>query len=192
MRQCRRQGSGCLGCEGVVMMPIKLWVVAGNANSGKSMTIGHLMGNFGKGPDGLKSGTTVGPREIPSRGGGYLNVFGRRQSLQEAKKTVADAIRIFESQARSESRKSPTIVLQSFNVLLALRTDRINKLPPAYEYLTRFIDRGWQLERLAILSPTPADRAVYRRFGTPTCYLDKRDVDRLQMIGRVRDHFGWA
>jgi hypothetical protein len=174
------------------MTPIRLWVVVGGPNSGKSMTIGHLMGSFGRGPDGLKPGKTVGPKDIPLSGGGYLYVLGRRQSLQEANKSVTDAIKIFESLSRSDSRKRPVIAAQYFNVLLALRTDRINGLPPAYEYLTQFIKRHWRLESLVVLSPTSSDRPVYRRFGVPTCYLDKEDVDRLQMIGRVRAHFGWA
>lgn len=175
------------------MKNIRIWVVVGSADSGKSMTIGHLMGSFGRGPDGLKPGKTVGPREIPLSGGGYLYVLGRRQSLQEANKSADDAIKIFEAQARSAAAKPPMITSQHFNILLALRTDRINSLPPAYEYLTKFINRGWQLESLVVLCPTSSDVLTYRRFGVPTCYLDKNyDIDRLQMVGHVRAHFGWA
>lgn len=150
------------------------------------------MGSFGKGPDGLKPGKTVGPKEVPLMSGGYLYVLGRRQSLQEANKSVAAAVKMFQPEMRGNARKASAITSQYFNILFALRTDRINGLPLAHEYLTQFIKRGWKLESLVVLSPTRSDLAVYRRFGVPTCYLDKNDVDRLQMIGRVRVHFGWA
>jgi len=77
--------------------------------------------------------------------------------------------------------------------LLALRTDRVRGLPTADEYLSHFVAKGWLIEALALLSPTSRDEHVYKLFGAPTCYVyDSTDLDIGQMVGQVRNHFGWA
>jgi hypothetical protein len=112
------------------MTVIRLWAVLGAGGVGKSTTVGHLAGDFGKGQNGLRRGRGGGLREIRLRGGGYLTIHPRRQSLQEARKTAVDSVRLIVNQGAGTQR---TANIQSayFNVLLALRTDRVGHLPPA-------------------------------------------------------------
>jgi hypothetical protein len=172
-------------------MPIiRLWAVLGAGSVGKSTTVGHLAGDFGKGQNGLRRGRGGGFKETLLRGGGYLTVHPRRQSLQEANKTPEEAVRIVQNQIAH----TPTGIRSGyFNILLALRTDRFRGLPTADHYLSYFVARNWHIEALALLSPTTKDERVYRFFGAPTCYVYRsREISILDMVGQVRNHFGWA
>lgn len=176
------------------MKKIRLWAVLGEGGVGKSTTVGHLMGHFGKGKNGVTPGGGGGPRDVLLRGGGYLTVVGRRQSLQEGNKTPEAALKIIVTQYDRDQRRSPAISSAYFNVLLALRTDRLSAgLPAAHHYLSYFISKGWQLESLAMLGPSLPEERPYKRFGVPTAYIyDPWDFEISQMVGMVRNHFGWA
>lgn len=174
-------------------MPIiRVWAVLGAGGVGKSTTVGHLAGNFGRGQNGLRRGRGGGLKEILLRGGGYLTIHPRRQSLQEAGKTLEKSLKIIKSES---GRAQPNANIHSayFNVLLALRTDQVGELPTANVYLSYFVDHGWQIESLALLSPTRNDERTYRHFGVPTCYVyDSKEIDINDMVGQVRNHFGWS
>ena len=154
------------------MAIVRLWAVLGAGGVGKSTTVGHLAGDFGPGPTGLRRGRGGGLREIPLRGGGYLTIHPRRQSLQEARKTPEKSVGIITSQAaRIDHQKG--IRSAHFNVLLALRTDQTKNLPPAEDYLSHFLTRGWQIVSLALLSPNKRDKRTYPLFGAPICYINE-------------------
>ena len=184
---------GCLGCEELAMTIIRLWAVLGEGGVGKSTTIGHLAGDFGKGVNGLRRGRGGGLREILLRGGGYLTIHPKRISLQEAGKTPQQSVKEIVSES-ARVRRSVKIQSGYFNVLLALRTDRFRGRPRADDYLSHFVAQHWQIESLALLSPDRHDERVYRRFGAPTCYVydSNTELTILQMVGQARNHFGWA
>jgi hypothetical protein len=183
---------GYLGCEGE-MAKIRMWAVIGAKGVGKSVTIGHLMGEFGRGENGLKPPSNSGVKEIPLRGGGYLDVLGRRQSLQEAGKPPQEFATRIEAMSRRNDQSNPNIVSQYFNILFALRSDRKNNLPLAEEYLSYLLKRSWHLEKIVLLSPGSREERVFRRFGVPICYIyESNDRDVSDLVGQVRNHFGWA
>lgn len=173
-------------------MKIRIWAILGAGSVGKSTTIGHLIGDFGKGKGGLRPGPG-GVREILLRGGGYLTLFARRTSRQEAKETPQQVIKFIAREARKLERQNPAVTSAYFNVLIALRTDRTNGLPAADVYLSHFVQQDYQIRSIALLSPGTKDERLYRRFGAPVCYVyDSTDIDFGQMVGQVRNHFGWA
>jgi hypothetical protein len=177
---------------GIEMTTIRLWAVLGEGNVGKSTTIGHLVGDFGPGANGLRHGRGGGSPEILLRGGGYLTIHPRRQSLQEAGKSPQQAVREI---TRESSRSQRKLKIRSnyFNVLLALRTDQFRRMPRAHEYLSHFVDQRWQIESLVLFSSADSEERIYRQFGVPICYIDdSRAFPILQMVGRVRNHFCWA
>lgn len=149
------------------MTVIRLWAILGAGSVGKSTTVGHLSGDFGRGANGLRRGRGGGLREILLQGGGYLTIHPRRQSLQEARKTPEESVRVIENQSTPTQRNS-NIQSANFNVLLALRTDRVGGLPAAEDYLSHFVTQGWRIESLALPSPTGRDERLYRHFGAPT------------------------
>lgn len=83
-------------------------------------------------------------------------------------------------------------------MLLAIRTDPINRLPRAYNYLSHFVRSGWSLESLIVLDYEKQKHRLYFDFGAPIFPLvDARKMasDRSQLTvlaGQVRNHFGWA
>jgi hypothetical protein len=155
--------------------------------------VGHLAGDFGASANGLRRGRGGGPRDIPLRGGGYLNIYPRRQSLQEAGKTPQQAAKEI---ARESARVQRRVNIRSgyFNVLLAIRTDRFHGLQRADDYLSYFVSQHWQIESLALLTPDRRDEDVYWRFGAPVCYVYDSNTaySIVQLVGQVRNHFGWA
>jgi len=173
------------------MATIRLWAVLGEGGVGKSTTVGHLAGDFGRGPNGLRRGRGGGLRQILLRGGGYLTIHPRRQSLQEAGKIPPQAVTEIGRES-AKTQKSVRIKSEYFNVLLALRTDSYRGMPRAFEYLSHFVNNGWQIESLVLLRQTDADENIYRRFGVPICYIQSNELTILQMIGHARNHFGWA
>jgi hypothetical protein len=173
------------------MARIRLWAVLGEASVGKSTTVGHLGGEFGKGENGLRRGRGGGVKEIPLRSDGYLQILSRRQSLQEAGKTPEQVAKEIENASARLNQQNPTIESAFFNVLLAIRTDSPRKMKKGEDYLSYFVKRGWLIESLAILSPKSRDEHIYRRFGAPTCYIEySSGLDIIQMVGQVRNHFG--
>src|ERR1700683_1814595 len=62
------------------MAIVRLWAVLGAGGVRKSTTVGHLAGDFGPGPTGLRRGRGGGLREVPLRGGGYLTIHPRKDS----------------------------------------------------------------------------------------------------------------
>jgi hypothetical protein len=173
------------------MPQIRIWAVIGAGNVGKSTTIGHLAGDFGKGQGGLRQ-TLGGKREVLLRGGGYLTVFSWRVSRQDAGQSPDETVKFLKRQSSQFDGDRP-IASACFNVLVALRTDRRGNLPVAAEYLSHFVRQGWIVESLALLSPTDRDEDLYHRFGAPTCYVyGSRDIKIAWMVGQVRNHFGWA
>jgi hypothetical protein len=175
------------------MAQVRIWAILGADSVGKSTTIGHLIGDFGKGRGGLRPGPG-GMRQVLLRGGGYLTVFSRRTSWQEAGEPPEGVVKFIRQQnLQFERRGGRRIVAAYFNVLTALRTDRLGRFPPAEDYLSHFVKQDWHIESLALLSPTDADEGLYHRFGAPTCYVyDSCDIQIGWMVGQVRNHFGWA
>jgi hypothetical protein len=179
--------------RGAAMTVIRLWAVLGGPGVGKSTTVGHLAGDFGRGNNGLRRGRGGGLRDILLRGGGYLTIHPRRQSLQEARKTPDDSVREIANLSARAVRQGGNIHSAHFNVLLALRTDRPGGMPAADDYLSHFVAQDWLIESLALLSPTKRDERVYKLFGAPTCYVyESTALDIGEMVGQVRNHFGWA
>jgi hypothetical protein len=106
---------------------------------------------------------------------------------------VRDAL----SAGRAIQRKRK-IAINHLNLLLAIRTDSMNGLPPAYEYLSHFAKQGWSLESLIILDYNERKHRLYFDFGAPVCSIvDAAEMvhDRSQhqlLVGQARNHFGWA
>jgi hypothetical protein len=174
------------------MTQIRIWGVLGAGGVGKSTTVGHLIGDFGKGKGGLRPGPG-GIRQILLRGGGHLTVFGRRSSWQEAKKTPQQVAQIVKRQCSQISTQNPAITIANFNILMALRTDKFRNFPVATDYLSNFVKLGWHIESLALLSPSDTQARLYSRFGAPVCIVnDSLEIRFGWMVGQVRNHFGWA
>jgi hypothetical protein len=168
---------------------VRLWAVIGGPATGKSTVIGNLISQLGKGP--------VWPRWVPLRGGGYLQIYARRQSLQEAKRSPEKVVSDTKKTA-DKLQKSSGFSIGYLNLLLAIRTDKINGLPPATEYLSYFVKSGWSLESLVILDYDETKHSQYYNFGAPT--LEHYDTSKMVqdksqhhwLLGPVRNHFGWA
>lgn len=166
---------------------VRVWAVIGPGNSGKSSTIGALISQTGRGPGGR--------RDILLRGGGWLVVNARRQSVQEANRDPGREMQRVEDEARTALRARGTFAYH--NVLLALRSDRVNQLPLADEYLREFVQRGWELVSLVLLGE-PDQYERYAHFGVPIAHLPEaaehtaEGLKRNWVFGAVRNHFGWA
>lgn len=168
---------------------VRLWCVLGEGSTGKSTVIGGLISQTGRGPGGF--------RYALLRGGGSIELYVRRQSLQEGKRAPQDVVRDTLRVARAlESRKN--ISIGYLNLLLAIRTDSINGLPRANEYLSHFVRSGWSLESLVVLNYSERKDRIYFDFGAPVRPLIDASTlvrDRSQhhvLVGQVRNHFGWA
>ena len=165
---------------------VRLWAVIGPPDAGKSSTIGTLAGFDGRGAGGK--------RDILLRGGGWLRVHAFRQSVQEAKLDPQASLDRTVTNAR---RQQGWGITAWYNVLLALRSDSVNGLPEADEYLRHYVRNGWVIESLALLD-IPDDYEKYARFGAPTAAVrdtkanTKETASRPWVFGEVRNHFGWA
>ena len=101
------------------------------------------------------------------------------------------------SQARSLDRKHG-VSINWLNLLVAVRTDVVNKLPPAHVYLSQFVKSGWTIESLVILGYDDRQHSLYHAFGAPTYELydasgmAQRSLEPNWLAGRVRNHVGWA
>jgi hypothetical protein len=168
---------------------VRVWAVLGEGATGKTAIIGNLISRLGRGPGGF--------RPVPLRGGGYLQIYARRQSLQEARRSpeqvVSDTLKV----ARDLQKKHAFSICY-LNLLVAIRTDVIRGLPPASYYLSHFVQSGWSLESLVILDYEVRKHFRYYAFGAPICeHYDASDMvrDKAQhhwLLGPVRNHFGWA
>lgn len=168
---------------------IRVWAVIGEGGSGKSTVTGGLVSQLGPGK--------THPRRILLRGGGHRLVHARRQSLQEARISSRKFIDDMRKAAKILQRRHK-LVLSDFNVLVAIRTDRMNGFPPAKDYLSDFVRDGWSLESLAVLNYDERSHGVYYAFGAPTLavrdssVLASKPVNHQRLVGQVRNHFGWA
>ena len=119
-------------------------------------------------------------------------------ALQEAgwvpERTVAEVNGWIASQANGKPRISPAFI----NVLCALRFDAFDydgkegqhRVPSAETYLSHFVDSGWDIQRLVLMSPGD-DRDHLTRFGVPTLWA-ANSTEPKETNGAVRNHFGWA
>jgi hypothetical protein len=168
---------------------IRLWAILGEGSTGKSVTIGGLISQTGRGPGGF--------RYVLLRGGGGLELYARRRSLQEAKRSPEDVVRDTLELARTlQTRKK--ISIGYLNLLVAIRTDSINGQPLAREYLSHFVRSGWSLESLIVLDYSESKHLLYFDFGAPVRRIvgaSEMARDRSQhhvLVGHARNHFGWA
>jgi hypothetical protein len=165
---------------------IRLWAVIGDANTGKSTAIGHLTSQLGRGDGGI--------RQVLLRGGGYLTLFARRMAWQEAKRNPREVVKLVNQQARRLRASNPPISSSWFNVLCALRVDAVYGFPAGHEYLSHFVEQGWELENLVVMSPDQRSYH-YHRFGAPMLELHDSAAPAMEigwMVGQIRNHFGWA
>lgn len=171
---------------------VRVWAVLGSGSTGKSSVVGNLISQLGKGPGGTKW--------VPLRGGGYLQINARRQSLQEAKRTKERVVKDAIADARALQKKHQ-ISIAYYNLLVAIRADDgVNGLPPADQYLSYFVDQGWTIESLVILDYNEKEHSKYHAFGAPT--LEHYDTSKMVennkkseyhwLTGPVRNHLGWA
>jgi len=171
------------------MARVRLWAIVGEGSSGKSTTIGSLISQLGRGSGGF--------REVLLRGGGYLRIYARRQSLQEAKRSPDTVIRETQVLVR-DLEKRRGISIDSLNLLLAIRSDNVNGLPRASKYLSHFVKAGWLIESLVVLDYEGKKHIPYYDFGAPLYELYEsselvRDKSKHHwLVGQVRNHFGWA
>jgi hypothetical protein len=162
---------------------VRVWAVVGPQRAGKSPTIGILTSQ------GIEGRTNK--RDVLLRGGGYLRIWAFRQSLQERRREPEAFIAAVARKAREP---------RYLNVLVALRSDEVNGLPRADGYLRAFWNAGWALQSLVLLEwdNRSIDYEAYARFGVPTLCMANtealfQDTGRhAELVGHVRNHFGWA
>lgn len=169
---------------------VRVWAVLGGGKTGKSTVIGNLTSRLGKGRGAVLS-------LVALRGGGYLQICARRQSLQEAGRSPEDVVRDAQRVARGLQKKE-ALSNCYLNLLIAIRIDATRSLPPASDYLSHFIKSGWSLESLVILDFDAKKHSRYFTFGAPTYELygasnmAQNNSKHQQLVGQVRNHFGWA
>ena len=165
---------------------IRLWVVIGPADAGKSSVIGALVSQPVGGPGGA--------RRVLLRGGGWLYVHAFRRSVQEAGQTPVLSATKIESAAR---KLQSSTALAYYNVLIALRSDVFKGFPIAEAYLAEYIKRGWDLQSIVLLD-APSEYNRYVSIGVPLYNLENSSElcsvssHRNWVFGQVRNHLGWA
>jgi hypothetical protein len=168
---------------------VRVWAVLGDGSTGKSTVIGNLISQLGKGSGGF--------RIAPLRGGGFLELYARRQSLQEAKRSPEQVVKDTEGLVRRRQTKLG-LSFSYLNLLAAIRTDQVNGLPNASHYLSHFVKSGWSLESVVILDFDERKHTQYYAFGAPVCehpYASEWVQDKSRhhwLMGPVRNHYGWA
>jgi hypothetical protein len=85
--------------------------------------------------------------------------------MQEADRSESDVVGLIAAEARRHAHRPQA---QYFNVLMALRTDRMRGHPPAEAYLDHFLTEGWEIAAIAMMEPSNRDLATYSSFGVPT------------------------
>lgn len=168
---------------------VRLWAIVGESEVGKSPTIRSLIS--------CPTSTSIRPpstSQVLLRDGGYLDIFAKVQAVQEARWTTADAVREVKTYASKIEGKSPPISAGFINVLFALRFHPIVDLkttyPGAHDYLSAFVDAGWELQRIVLMAPEESYDDL-SRFGASTCWIDD-SRNAAEANGRIRNHFGWA
>lgn len=167
-------------------LDVRVWVIIGPAQSGKSSTIGALASQPKQGRGGK--------REILLRGGGYISVWCYRQSVQEANLDIKPYLAKRNSEFQNVSGRAGGT---RHNLLIALRSDVVNGLPTADRYLRDFQQAGWDIQSLVLLG-IPNEYAKYATFGAPVALIDDApawatiDLHRNWIFGHARNHFGWA
>lgn len=168
---------------------VRLWAIIGESNVGKSPTIRALVSQPG-------NGRTSKVSQVLMRGGGFLDVHCKIMALQEAGWTPAMTVKQVEGWIAAQAGISPRISPAFVNVLFALRFDGFyhekahRQVPPVEDYLSYFVDAGWNVERLVLMSPGEG-REHLSRFGVPTLWAENSS-EASQTNGAVRNHFGWA
>jgi ABC-type cobalamin/Fe3+-siderophores transport system ATPase subunit len=194
-------------------MSIRLYCIVGNGGAGKSTVARYLVM-----PKSYQENKITYWNSVLLESGGYLRVFTRLRSFQEASIDLEKAQKLLQQQLKAvattpahgpagETSNYPvSIKPKRLNALITLRLDAYNELPPAFKYLDKFVKLGWSPHRIAVL-PTEAESAQpnydkflekaaeYERYGAPVSYGDawdsSADVPNWK-IGRVRRLFGWA
>ena len=168
---------------------VRLWAIVGESNVGKSPTIRALVSQPG-------NGRTSKVSQVLLRGGGYLDVHCKIMALQEAGWTPPMTVKQVDGWIAAQAGTSPRISPAFINVLFALRFDGFyhegegRLVPSAEDYLSHFVDAGWDIERLVLMSPDEG-REHLSRFGVPTLWVEN-STEANQANGAVRNHFGWA
>jgi len=128
-----------------------------------------------------------------------MNLYARRQSLQEAKRSPEQVVSDTKAEIKSLKDKC-AVVPAYFNMLVAIRTDNINNLPAADQYLNHFISVGWSIESLVVLGYSESAHQKYYKFGIPLCEFSqapnlaekKAKGTHHLLLAPIRNHFGWA
>ncbi|KAB6718011.1 MULTISPECIES: ABC transporter ATP-binding protein [Roseobacteraceae] len=173
-------------------MSLRIWVIMGESEAGKSTLIGHLTGQFGKSDNGLKrNGTDFS--NVPLSGGGLLKLFSMRCALQENPRGKECPVGALAYIRKKFEKKG---LVQHSNCLLALRLNDGEGQGAGFEYLDYFIGQG-DVEVMSIVTLGAKDCDVDKalEYGIPTLALANwQDCQRsiLVSIAAVRRHFGWA
>jgi hypothetical protein len=118
---------------------------------------------------------------------------------QEDRKTPDESIDEINRKIAAIARR-PNGAPFAINILSTLRFDAIRHQSPALtcpsgaEYLRAWAGVGWSLEALVLMSPDRGGaRDFFGDFGAPTAWIyDSRKMPLSEMVGSVRNHFGWA
>jgi hypothetical protein len=169
---------------------VRVWAIVGDRDAGKSTTISYLVSQFGRGQGGF--------RHVLLRSGGFLYVYARRMAWQEAKKQPSEVVQIVNRQAHNLMRAGRPASIGWINVLAALHFDPSNGCPSGHEYLSYFADQGWTIESLVLMDYDESRHGFYHHFGVPTFELYdsaamvRQEAEHGWLVGKVRNHFGWA
>ena len=169
---------------------VHVWAIVGEGNSGKSISIGYLISLLGRGRADM--------RHVLLRGNGFLLLHVRKQSLQEANRTPQEVVNEIISRGRKLQKDAHLKNMGRLNVLLAIRSDRINEFPAGDDYISYFNDVGWKMESIVLMDYDHTKHAKYHSFGVPTYELYnssqfvRKQVHHGWMVGQIRNHFGWA
>jgi hypothetical protein len=173
------------------MVQVRLWTLLGESQTGKSRSIKDLASRHSGGPPGFT--------DVLLRGGGYLHVFAKVMAWQENRKTPAQTVAEINQKIQTRAGRLGGHQPAFMNVLSALRLEPLEHAPGviypgAAEYLAHWVEQGWTLESLALLSPDPGgSHDSLSAFGSPTAWIyDSRELAVGQMVGTIRNHFGWA
>jgi hypothetical protein len=203
-------------------MSIRLFVVIGNANAGKSTVIRRILC-----PQDITANNLPDLHSVRLQSGGFLRLYARLTAFQELGYSPDDATALL-SDKRNNVANNPThpqrpsgpdwpapLNIRRLNALISLRLDEcdyaepgtpVRRMPAAWQYIDRFIEQGFEPYRLAILPNENDDSmeafsrflekaAEYERYGTPIAYGDPWHHDHDSpnwKVGLVRNFFGWA
>lgn len=172
-------------------MSLRIWIIVGESDTGKSTLVGHLMGQFGKSDTGLKhNGANF--CNVPQIGGGSMQFFSARCALQESPKgdgSPKDARRHLIEKWKNKPAH------QSMNCLITLRLNQDEGHGTAYKYIDEFLKAGDEFMAGVGLAVGRSDQDKLMSYGVPFLFLpDRKKVNRtiLEGAAAVRQHFHWA